>query len=175
MAGWENSLFSNSEENKLIGCLNQNCNGNIKMFHAPLKLKKSFWLNCQQVEKMKRNQIEARGRVWPGELSAHEHNSCYFCPQNHCGSAYRPWFRQSWRTMNSAVKGHVLTKRRESLGHQLCLSGTPEDKGEPGAKTMSPRSLGTDEKIALVMSRAVRDRKVPWGHWAAFPQASRWF
>lgn len=57
--------------------------------------------------------------------------------------------------MNSEVKGHGLPKRRESLRHQLCLGGTPEDKGESGTKTMSPCSLGTDEKIALVMSRAM--------------------
>lgn len=70
--------------------------------------------------------------------------------------------------MNSAVKGHGLLKRRESLGRQLCLSGTPEDKGEPGAKTMSPYSLGTDEKIALVMSRAMERQEGALGSLGGF-------
>lgn len=75
--------------------------------------------------------------------------------------------------MNSAVKGHGLPKRRESLGHQLCLSGTSEDKGEPGAKTMSPCSLGTDEKIALVMSRAMERQEGALGSLGSFSTGFR--
>lgn len=57
---------------------------------------------------------------------------------------------------------------RDSLRHQLRLSGTPEDKGEPGAETMSPHSLGTDEKIALIMSRAVERQEGTLGSLGIF-------
>ena len=37
-----------------------------------------------------------------------------------------------------------LAQCRESQGDRLLLSGTPEDKGEPGVETKLPHSLGTD-------------------------------